>query len=73
MRISKSIIFLFLISIIIFISCSKGKDNSNKVKSKSIDYTKYVDPYIGTDYHGHVFIGANVPNGGVQVGPNNYF
>ena len=33
--------------------------------------TSYVDPYIGTDYHGHVFLGANVPFGGVQVGPSN--
>ncbi|MFO8002346.1 MAG: GH92 family glycosyl hydrolase, partial [Marinilabilia sp.] len=36
------------------------------------DLTKYVDPYIGTDYHGHVFIGANVPFGAVQPGPTNY-
>ena len=31
----------------------------------------YVDPLIGTDYHGHVFLGANVPFGGVQLGPTN--
>ncbi|MDR1274404.1 MAG: GH92 family glycosyl hydrolase, partial [Odoribacteraceae bacterium] len=29
----------------------------------------YVDPYIGTGGHGHVFMGANVPFGLVQVGP----
>ena len=33
--------------------------------------TPYVDPYIGTGYHGHVFMGANVPFGAVQLGPNN--
>jgi predicted alpha-1,2-mannosidase len=33
--------------------------------------TQYVDPYIGTGYHGHVFLGANVPFGGVQLGPVN--
>ncbi|HKK74665.1 MAG TPA: GH92 family glycosyl hydrolase [Saprospiraceae bacterium] len=32
----------------------------------------YVDPYIGTDGHGHVFLGANVPFGAVQVGPTNF-
>ena len=32
---------------------------------------KYVDPYIGTGGHGHVFLGASVPFGAVQVGPNN--
>lgn len=35
------------------------------------DYTQFVDPYIGSDYHGHVFVGANVPFGAVQLGPNN--
>lgn len=33
------------------------------------DYTQFVDPYIGTGGHGHVFVGANVPFGMVQVGP----
>jgi len=32
---------------------------------------KYVDPYIGTGGHGHTFMGASVPYGAVQVGPNN--
>lgn len=34
--------------------------------------TQYVDPYIGTGGHGHVFLGANVPYGLVQVGPTQY-
>ncbi|MEI9959481.1 MAG: GH92 family glycosyl hydrolase [Ferruginibacter sp.] len=33
--------------------------------------TQYVDPYIGTGFHGHVFLGANVPFGAVQLGPVN--
>lgn len=33
--------------------------------------TLYVDPYIGTGDHGHVFVGANVPFGMVQLGPTN--
>ena len=31
--------------------------------------TKYIDPFIGTGFHGHVFLGANVPFGAVQLGP----
>src|SRR5678816_2451537 len=31
--------------------------------------TQYVDPFIGTGFHGHVFLGANVPFGAVQLGP----
>ena len=30
-----------------------------------------VNPYIGTGGHGHVFLGANVPFGAVQLGPVN--
>lgn len=37
------------------------------------DYLQYVDPYIGTDGHGHVFIGASIPFGAIQVGPQNIF
>ena len=33
------------------------------------NYTRHVDPKIGTGGHGHVFVGANVPFGLVQVGP----
>ena len=33
------------------------------------DFTRYVDQRIGTGGHGHVFMGANVPFGLVQVGP----
>ena len=33
------------------------------------DFTRFVDPKIGTGGHGHVFVGANVPFGLVQVGP----
>ena len=33
------------------------------------DLTSYVDQRIGTGAHGHVFMGANVPFGMVQLGP----
>jgi len=36
---------------------------------KALELTRYVDPLIGTGDHGHVFIGANVPYGAVQLGP----
>ena len=35
------------------------------------DYISLVDPLIGTGGHGHVFVGASVPHGMVQLGPNN--
>lgn len=35
-------------------------------------YTDYVNPWIGTGGHGHVFLGANVPFGLVQLGPTEH-
>src|SRR5689334_21450511 len=50
-----------------FHSCS-----DTRVYSESIErVTQYVDPFIGTGFHGHVFLGANVPFGAVQLGPTN--
>lgn len=33
--------------------------------------TDFVDPLIGSGGHGHVFVGASVPFGAVQLGPSN--
>jgi putative alpha-1,2-mannosidase len=33
----------------------------------------YVDPFVGSGAHGHVFVGASVPFGAVQVGPSNFY
>ncbi len=55
-----------LLLILMFISCG----NEEKVK-QTTDFTQFVDPLIGSGYHGHVFVGASVPFGAVQLGPNN--
>jgi len=46
--------------------------NACTYPSPKINYTQFVDPLIGSDGHGHVFVGANVPFGAVQIGPNNF-
>lgn len=40
-------------------------------KGEERDLARFVDPTIGSGGHGHVFVGANVPFGGVQLGPTN--
>ena len=45
---------------LILAACSSHKEE---------DFTSYVNPMIGTGGHGHVFVGANVPFGLVQLGP----
>jgi len=47
--------------------------NSGNGFSQKIDVARYVDPFIGTGDHGHVFLGAHVPFGAVQVGRDNYY
>ena len=49
---------LLVITAILFVFCSGQQAK-----------TSYVDPFIGTGGHGHVFLGANVPFGFVQLGP----
>lgn len=49
---------------------SACQENVEK-ETTNLNLTAYVDPYIGTGDHGHVFMGANVPFGLVQLGPTN--
>jgi predicted alpha-1,2-mannosidase len=55
---------------IAFISVDLSAQNSS-LPVKETGLLPFVDPYIGTGGHGHTFIGASVPFGAVQVGPNN--
>lgn len=56
----KKFIFLASVALAAIASCCKTEQK---------DYTQFVDPLIGSGGHGHVFVGANVPYGMVQVGP----
>lgn len=47
-------------------------DASAQEYSTNRGLLQYVDPYIGSGGHGHVFVGASVPFGMVQAGPNNF-
>lgn len=61
--------YLFVLSVLFMgslSSCTKVMNEGNEV-----DLTQYVDPLIGSGDHGHVFVGANVPFGMVQLGPTN--
>ncbi len=68
-KIMKKSITLILIIILIFLVTCAIKNNST-IEKQPVDY---VDPMIGSGGHGHVFVGANVPFGAVQVGPNNIY
>ena len=64
---------LFTIAFLAFITDASlaQQKKANSKSAKSTKLTHYVDPYIGTGFHGHVFMGASVPFGAVQLGPTN--
>ncbi|MET4107472.1 GH92 family glycosyl hydrolase [Hymenobacter sp. UYP22] len=56
------------------VACTRTQPASTPTattKAPEASLTRYVDLYIGTGGHGHVFLGANVPFGAVQLGPVN--
>ncbi len=55
---------IYFAAVIMAIGCTSGT-----VSRENDIYTSFVDPKIGTGGHGHVFVGANVPFGMVQLGP----
>jgi len=54
---------IFILIVVLF-ACSQNKIDS--------DYTRYVDPMIGTDGTGHMVPGPNMPFGMVQLSPDTY-
>ncbi|RKD88167.1 GH92 family glycosyl hydrolase [Mangrovibacterium diazotrophicum] len=67
MKLNKLFLACLFGGIVAFSSCQTAPE------VKQVDYTDYVNPFIGSGGHGHVFVGANVPFGMVQVGPQNIF
>jgi len=59
---------LYIVTAIAFIIFACGGPILQKRNSASL--VNYVDPFIGTDYHGHTFPGATVPFGMVQLSPD---
>ncbi len=57
------------LSFLLFFFLFHNAIGSNPLKN----YTKYVNPMIGSGGHGYVFVGANVPFGAVQLGPMNIY
>lgn len=54
---------IIALSAVILSACSPQK-------TEPTDYTRYVNPFIGTGGHGHTFPGAVVPHGMIQPSPD---
>ncbi|TKG92007.1 glycoside hydrolase family 92 protein [Puteibacter caeruleilacunae] len=64
----KQIKLLSLVALAIMTACV----NNNQKASPQIDVLEFVDPFIGTGFHGHTFPGAVVPHGRVQISPDTH-
>jgi len=62
-----SLLMIFTVIINIY-GCNLIQKQKTVEELRPVDY---VDPFIGSGGHGHVFVGASVPFGAVQIGPNN--
>lgn len=60
-------IVLAALTAVCLAACSNNSTPEEETNKE--DRTTYVDPRIGTGGHGHVFYGANVPYGFIQLGP----
>ena len=58
---------MLLLASLFFAGCAS--ENSGKPEKK---FVNYVDPMIGTGFHGHTFPGAVVPFGRVQLSPDTH-
>ena len=70
MKFIKHLSIVFLVGIVFSINSCENHTNEIK-KSPKIDFTKFVDPFIGTGGHGHTYPGATVPFGMLQISPDN--
>ncbi len=72
MAAGKSLFSFFSIVLIpfLFTACDPVQQ-SEPVSASNDSLTRYVDPFIGTAEHGHVYPGATVPFGMVQLSPDN--
>ena len=62
----KIIITLLLSAVILFVTSQNSTEKANNLYN-------HVNSMIGSGGHGHVFVGASVPFGAVQIGPNNIY
>ena len=66
-------ILLFITIGFIFLTACKKQTQEIQAVQDLKDYTQFVDPLIGTSKMGHVFPGATVPFGMVQLSPQTKF
>jgi len=65
--------FYLLLGLVLLSSCQSGNPENQALLPSKVDYSKFVNPFIGTSKMGHTFPGATVPFGMVQLSPQTNF
>jgi predicted alpha-1,2-mannosidase len=60
----------FIVFVLLF-ACNSEQNKEGVKSNQTEDLTRYVDPFIGTGYHGHTFPGPALPFGQIQLSPDN--
>jgi len=58
------------ILVLVIVSGIYGTGCRTITEDADINYIDYVNPFVGTDFHGHTFPGAALPGGMVQLSPD---
>jgi len=66
---NRKIKIFFVLMLLSVISVSFCQQKTGDIKTEE-DFTRYVNPFIGTSGPGHTYVGATSPMGLVQLGPN---
>jgi predicted alpha-1,2-mannosidase len=73
----KKLVLIFVLIVVFNCKNEKPSEEINIERTETYfskkDYTKYVNPFIGTSKMGHVFPGATAPFGMVQLSPQTNF
>ena len=62
----RALIFSVLASLLVLGACTSPHNSQPET-----DYTQLVNPFIGTDFTGNTYPGAQAPFGMVQLSPDN--
>ena len=68
----KSKIYAFIAGLTVAGALGAYNSSNTEDNKESENLIEFVNPLVGSGDHGHVFVGANVPFGFVQLGPSQH-
>ena len=76
MKITQTFLYVFFSGLCLTqIACKSEGENPNKINPDKIvveNILQYVDPMVGTGFHGHTFPGPTLPHSRIQLSPDTH-